>query len=83
VPRLVYDLLGLVRVYSKLRGKKLEKTPFVLRRGETVMDFAAQIHRDMVEHFKFARVWGTSGYDGQRISRDYVVEEGDIIEITT
>jgi ribosome-interacting GTPase 1 len=78
----LYDLLGLVRVYSKLRGKKPEKTPFVLKKGQTVMDFAGQIHKDVVAHFKFARVWGASGYEGQRVSRDYVLEEGDIIEIT-
>ncbi len=80
--RELYDLLGLVRVYSKLRGKKPEKTPFVLRRGQTVTDFAGQIHKDVIKHFKFARVWGRSGFDGQRVSRDYVLEEGDIIEIT-
>jgi ribosome-interacting GTPase 1 len=80
--RALYELLGLVRVYSKLRGKKPESTPFVLRRGQTVTDFASQIHKDVVEHFKFARVWGRSGFDGQRVSRDYVLEEGDIVEIT-
>lgn len=78
----IYELLGLVRVYSKLRGRKPEKTPFVLRRGETVIDFAGQIHKDMVTHFKFARVWGRSCVDGQRVSRDYVLEEGDVVEIT-
>jgi len=80
--RALYDLLELVRVYSKLRGKKPEATPFVLRRGQTVTDFAGQIHKDVVKHFKFARVWGRSGFDGQRVARDYVLEEGDIIEIT-
>ena len=80
--RTLYDLLGLVRVYSKLRGKKPEATPFVLRRGQTVMDFAGQIHKDVIKHFRFARVWGRSGFDGQRVSRDYVLEEGDVIEIT-
>ena len=80
--RALYRLLGLVSVYSKLRGKKPESTPFVLKKGQTVTDFASQIHKDVVEHFKFARVWGRSGFDGQRVSRDYVLEEGDIIEIT-
>lgn len=78
----LYGLLGLVRVYSKLRGKKPEKRPFVLKKGQTVIEFAGQIHKDVVTHFKFARIWGRSGYDGQRVSRDYMLEEGDIIEIT-
>jgi hypothetical protein len=79
----LYSLLGLVRVYSKLRGKKPENNPFVLRQGQTVLDFAQQIHKDLVSEFSFAKVWGKSGYDGQRISRDYEVQEGDIIEIHT
>jgi hypothetical protein len=77
----LYDLLDLVRVYSKERGKKPESAPFVLRRGDTVLDLAGQIHKDFVEGFQFARVWGGSGFDGQRISRDYVLEEGDVVEI--
>lgn len=79
----IYELLQLVRVYSKERGKQPEKTPFVLRRGETVIDFAAQIHRDFVKNFKFAKVWGATAHDGQRVSRDYELQEGDIIEIHT
>ena len=78
----LYGLLGLVRVYSKLRGKKPEATPFVLKKGQTVTDFAGQIHKDVVRHFKFARVGGKSGFEGQRVSRDHVLEEGDVIEVT-
>jgi ribosome-interacting GTPase 1 len=82
LPGVLYGLLGLVRVYSKLRGKKPESAPFVLRKGQTVIEFAGLIHRDVASQFKFARVWGRGGLEGQRVSRDYVPEEGDIIEIT-
>ncbi len=79
----LYSLLELVRVYSKERGKKPETNPFVLHRGDTVISFAEKIHKDFVVNFQFAKVWGSGGFDGQRISRDYVVQEGDIIEIHT
>jgi ribosome-interacting GTPase 1 len=31
----------------------------------------------------FARVWGTSTFDGQAVQRDYILAEGDVVEIHT
>ncbi|MFH0872048.1 MAG: TGS domain-containing protein, partial [bacterium] len=30
---------------------------------------------------KYARIWGPGKYDGQRVERDYVVQDGDVIEL--
>jgi|YelNatPaOPRAMG01_1025707.scaffolds.fasta_scaffold00008_136 ribosome-interacting GTPase 1 len=80
--RSVYELLDIVRVYAKPPGKEPDKEkPFVFRRGSTLLDFAAAIHKDFVERLKFARVWGKNKFDGQRVNRDYVLEEGDVIEL--
>lgn len=79
----LWDLLGMVRVYAKLRGKKPETEPFVFKMGETVMGFAEKIHRELATQFKFARVWNEHGTDGMRVPRDYVIKDGDIIEITS
>ncbi|MDZ7374712.1 MAG: TGS domain-containing protein [candidate division KSB1 bacterium] len=80
--RTIYAMLNIVRVYAKPPGKTpdLEK-PFVFRKGSTVLDFAAAVHKDFAEKLKFARVWGVNKFDGQRVNRDYVLEEGDIIEL--
>ena len=78
----VYDMLGKVRVYAKQRGKAPDlEDPFVLVKGATVLDLAKKIHKDIVERLQFARVWGAGKYDGQRVNRDYVLEECDIIEL--
>ncbi len=78
----VYDMLGKVRVYAKQRGKPPDlEEPFVLKKGATVMDLARKIHKDIVERLQFARVWGEGKYDGQRVNRDYVLEELDVIEL--
>jgi uncharacterized protein len=79
----IFDLLGIVRVYTKAPGKKPEDspTPYVLKKGSTVMDAAAHIHKDLAENFKFARLWGKQKFDGQMIERTYVLEDGDLIEI--
>ncbi len=74
--------LGIIRVYSKPPGHKADmKDPFTLPVGSTVMDLARAIHRDLVEKFKFARIWGTGVYDGQNCQRNHVLCDKDIIEL--
>ncbi len=48
-----------------------------------VLAFASQIHKDSVQNLKFARIWGKEKYDGQMVQRDYVLKDGDIIELHT
>jgi ribosome-interacting GTPase 1 len=79
--RELYALLDIVRVYTKAPGKKPDLTaPFTMPRGSTVVEVAATVHKDFATHLKFARIWGTEKYDGQMVQRDYIVQEGDIIE---
>jgi ribosome-interacting GTPase 1 len=78
----MFDLLHVIRVYSKPPGKKADlATPFILRRGATVLDAAEAIHREFVERLKFARLWSGQHYQGQMVGRDHVLQDGDIIEI--
>jgi uncharacterized protein len=79
----IFELLGIVRVYTKAPGKKPEEspTPYVLKKGSTVMDAAAHIHKNLAQNFKFARLWGRHKFDGQMVERSYVIEDGDLIEI--
>jgi len=80
--RMIYDNLGIVRVYCKPPGEEPSmKSPVVLPRGSTVLEMAESIHKDFAHQLKFARIWGSEKFDGQRVQRDYVVQEGDIIEI--
>ncbi len=80
--RELYTLLDIVRVYTKAPGKKPNLTaPFTMPRGSTVVEVAATVHKDFATHLKFARIWGTEKYDGQMVQRDYIVQEGDVIEL--
>lgn len=82
IPRRVFDLLDLVRIYSKLPGKPPDlSTPTALRRGSTVVDFARNIHRDFPDHLKEARVWGSARFDGQAVPRDHILKDKDIVEL--
>ena len=80
--RALFDLLGIVRVYTKAPGHKADlSAPFVLRRGQTVLDGARLVHRDFAEHLKFARLYRVSGgHDGLMVERTHVVEDGDVLE---
>jgi len=80
--RLCIDLLGIIRVYSKPPGKAPNRDkPFIMKRGETLLDFARLVHHDFAENLKFARVWGAAKFNGQRIKADYVLNDEDIIEL--
>ena len=78
----LFQHLGVVRVYTKAPGKPCTKDrPFTLRRSQTIEDVARLVHHDLVHTFKYARVWGKSGFDGQHVGREHRVEDGDIVEL--
>ncbi|MEJ5367011.1 MAG: GTPase [Bryobacteraceae bacterium] len=80
--RRCFELLGVVRVYTKAPGKKPDLTaPYVLKRGATVLDAARHVHKDFAEHLKLARLYRRDRLEeGMPVSRDHVVEDGDILE---
>ncbi|MFY9399296.1 MAG: GTPase [Desulfomonilia bacterium] len=78
----VYRVSGIIRVYSKNPGKEPDlDEPFVVPANSTLGDLAGKIHRDFLTKLKYARVWGASVHDGQMVQRDYVLNDGDIVEI--
>lgn len=82
--RFVFDRLEVIRVYARPPGKEPDlERPFVLKKGATVEELAQKIHRDFYEKLKSARVWGSSAFEGQQVQRDYVLQDGDIVELRT
>jgi ribosome-interacting GTPase 1 len=78
--RRIFSMLGIIRVYSKPPGRKPDMSaPFVLSDDATVLDAAEVIHKDFATNLKFARKWG-QGLDGQMVSRDHRLSDGDVIE---
>lgn len=79
----IFEVLKVIRVYTKVPGKEPDlKTPFILRRGSTVLELAEAIHRDLPRLMKNARIWGSARYEGQSVVRDYVLHDRDIVEIS-
>jgi uncharacterized protein len=80
--QLLYQISGIIRVYTKVPGKEPNRAaPFVLPKMTTLEELAGKIHKDFVRKLKFAKIWGPLVYDGQMVQRDYVLQEGDVVEI--
>jgi len=74
----VWRLSGLVRIFLR------DEEPVALHPPATVLDVAQTIHHELAEHCRGARVWGPSArFDGQRVGRDHVLEDGDTVEIVS
>lgn len=79
----IFQMLNVIRVYTKIPGQDPDvKKPFTMDRGSTIMELAETIHRDLPRLMKNARVWGSARYDGQSVARDYIMADGDIVEIS-
>ncbi len=81
----VYAAMNVVRVYTKLPTKKEAdlESPFTLTAGQTVLDLAESIHKDVAKNFKSARIWGAQVHDGTTVKGDYVLNDKDIVELNS
>ena len=78
----LYQFLDIIRVYTKAPGEKPDFTdPIVIRRGSTLEDAAAEVHKDFRDKLKYARLWGSGKHDGIMVKRDHIMQDGDIIEL--
>jgi len=78
----VYEVLDIIRVYTKMPGRKPDfNDPIVIDRGSTLADAAAEVHKDFAANMKYARIWGSAKHDGVMAKRDHVLQDGDIIEL--
>lgn len=77
----IFDRLNIIRLYTKKTGKPILKDdPVVLLRGTTVIDAAEHIHKDFKKNLKYARLWNEKGYAGQRVEKNHVLCDEDVIE---
>ncbi|MGC8556294.1 MAG: TGS domain-containing protein [Conexivisphaera sp.] len=72
-------VLRLIRVYTKPPGEAVRKPPLVIPEGSTVRDATLRVHRQLVESFRFARLW-RNGVPS-RVGLDYALRDMDVLEI--
>ena len=52
------------------------------RKGATLKDVCAKLHKDFIAKFRYARVWGSARYPGLKMrSIDYEVKDKDVVEL--
>lgn len=79
--RELFALAGIIRVYSKPPGKEPDLSkPFTVPSDSTVLDLARTIHKDFLGGLKYARIWGSARFDGQRVEKTYVLRDRDVVE---
>ena len=79
--REIFLSLGKMRVYTKPVGHDPDyKDPIILPIGGNVEEAALTLHKDFAQKLKFAKIWGEGKFDGQRVQKDFVLSDGDIIE---
>ena len=81
LPPRIFHSLGLIRVYTR-DVKGVAKRPIVVRKGVTVEDLTKILHKDFFQHFKHAKVWGTSvKHSGAQVGLTHTLEDADIIQV--
>jgi uncharacterized protein len=81
----IYNKLGFIRIYLKPKGGKADmKDPLVLLDGCTVKSVCEHLHRDFVNLFRYALVWGDSAkFPGQSVGLSHTLKDGDVVSIIT
>lgn len=79
----IFDRLELIRLYLKPQGKKADlEEPMIIRKGSTVGEVAARLHRDFIRNFRHAKVWGTSvKFPAQKVGLDHVLNDKDVLRL--
>eukprot|EP01025_Chloroclados_australasicus_P009711 TRINITY_DN1372_c1_g1_i1.p2 TRINITY_DN1372_c1_g1~~TRINITY_DN1372_c1_g1_i1.p2 ORF type:complete len:400 (+),score=62.55 TRINITY_DN1372_c1_g1_i1:116-1315(+) len=82
----IWDMMALVRVYTKPAGQKPDFTdPIVLtedRGGISVRALCRQIHQTLLNEFSSALVWGRSAkHIPQRVGLDHRLWDEDVVQI--
>jgi small GTP-binding protein len=81
----IHQTLGFIRIYLKPKGEKADmEEPLVLLDGCTVRSVCEHLHRDFVDLFRYALVWGKSAkFPGQSVGLDHALADCDVISIIT
>ena len=83
IGRLIFEMLGIIRVYSKEpSSREPSRVPVVVKRGTRVIEVAEKLHSELFKRFRYARIWGPSAkYLGEKVGANHILMDGDTVEI--
>ena len=80
----IYQKMGFIRIFLKEINNKADmEEPLIMFKGCTIRDVCYKLHKDFIDKFKYARIWGKSAkFDGQILRKlDKELIDQDIIEL--
>lgn len=79
----VYDALGFIRIFLKPQAGPADlDEPLIMRTGSKIEDVCRKLHRDFVDKFRYARIWGDSvKHEAQRVGIAHSLADEDILQI--
>lgn len=81
---MLFDLLGLMRIYRAAEDGTPEGEPTPMPLGSTVADLAEGIDRRLAEALTGAKIWGPSAqFAGQLVGPAHTLAEGDAVLLRT
>ena len=81
ISKSVFEALNIVRIYTKRPQQSAVKKPLIMRAEPTVGDVAKEVHSEFYRNFKYAKIWGSSKYPGEKVGLNYRLKDRDIVEI--
>jgi len=79
----IFNLLEIVRVYTKDSNESSPdfEHPFILKKNSQLIELANQIHQDFFSSFRYAKLFKKDSKNPRFVGKDYLLQDGDIIEI--
>ena len=78
----IWQMTKLIRVFTKTPKQQVSEDAMALKENATIADLAGKIHKDFLQKFDYAKVWGKSAkFEGQRAGLNHKLKDGDIIEL--
>jgi ribosome-interacting GTPase 1 len=78
----LFEASGIIRVYTKEPGKEPDMAaPFTLPSGSTVSGLARAVHKDFSAGMKYACIWGSAKFPGQKVPKDFPLRDRDVVEL--
>ena len=79
----LYETLDVIRIFTKPPRGDPTKSPFICPSGTTIYQLSGKIHKDFLNNFRYAKIWGNSAeFPGKRVGLAHELLDKDIVEIT-
>ncbi len=82
--KMIFERMGVIRIYTQEPGKKPGKLPMVMKEGATVKNVAEKILKGFSRQIKETRLTGPSAkFMNQKVGLTHVLKDRDVVEFHT